>query len=832
MTGSKKYCVIHGHFYQPPRESPWFEDIQRQPSAAPYHNWNERIYDECYRANAFSRILDEEGQITGVSNNYSYMSFNFGPTLFQWLSQKQPEAYQRVVDADKRSCEMYDGHGSAVAQVYNHIIMPHASRKDQLTQIRWANSFFKRHFGRDPEGMWLAETAINMVTVECLIEEGIKFVILSPNQADAFRFLEESTHLKKSTHTEESKHWIYADDVGLDPRFPYRTYVEDEKGHKNEKKYLDIFFFDEPLSRAISFENMLDNADILAGRINNCYTPESDENEIVTIATDGETFGHHKKHGDMCLAYFFRNKAKECGIEVVNLAYYLAKNPPQREVKLKNRHGEGTAWSCAHGTGRWIRDCGCNTGGLEGWNQKWRGPLREAMEYLQFEIDMVYEREMIRYFNSPWEIRDLYEPYLYDSDGAAAFIKESADRSIPDNKIIYIHSLLEAQKYILYGYTSCAWFFNDIAGIETVQNIRYALRAWQLTWPGEVRNDKLDRFAQILDEGKSNLPDQTGKTILKDDAMPMFYHLERAAFTAAVNNYIYEDSSDYNLISYTIMIDRYAHRHFEHKEWQLFDISVTHVSSKEKKQLILALFNNRGKNIEGAIFPYKMKSELEDEKSSFNYLMATKATLTLTLKDVFEPYRDIFTKQFVDDFAKDTLLDYISWAGIHSSRLDAITELNGGLPEELAGTVAFFINKEWEIHIMQLVKQKASEGLTASLEEVIRKAKYYGIEIDKSSSGDYFHNSLQADMASLSEECPQKLTQAIHKQLDIVERFTIPVRYSQLQDHFYLFYRKIAKGLYKEWVKEGRQRNSVRDAITRVNSLAERFGYSTEKTAL
>lgn len=820
MTGSKKYCVIHGHFYQPPRESPWLDEIQRQPSAAPFHNWNERIFDECYRPNAFSRLLDMNGNITGVSNNYSYMSFNFGPTLFKWLVEKHPSVYKRIIDADKRSCQKYDGHGSAVAQVYNHIIMPHASKRDKITQIRWAKSFFKRHFGRDPEGMWLAETGINMETAECLVDEGIKFTVLSPNQAQAFRFMDSESE------------WINADHAGFDPRHPYRLYLEDEHGNK-KKGHLDLFFFDEPLSRAISFENLLDNADFLAERVNGCYTPGSDENELVTIATDGETFGHHKKSGDMCLAYYFRKKAKEVGIEVVNLAYYLSINPPKREVRLKNAHDEGTAWSCAHGTGRWIRDCGCNTGGGPGWTQKWRGPLRDGMNYLQEEIDQVYIREMIKYFDAPWEIRDLYEPCFGDHEAAVAFLKEYAKRPIPESVYPYLVSLLEAQRYMLYGFTSCAWFFNDISGIETVQNYRYALRAWQLTFQGVKENEVLRQFKAIAKKAKSNLPGVSGESILLDEVLPMVNHLERAAFTAAVNSYIYNEVSDYELHSYKVSLERYSSRELEERDWMLFKAVVEHSVSLEKGEFILAIVNTRGHQIEGAIFPSSLESKLSDESESFAEILKNDAKVKLNLADVFSGYREFITEQFIDEFASENLLDYLSWAGINSSRLDAITELNSGLPPQLAGTVQFFLNKEWDIHITQLVKQRSFTELATSLHEVCSKAEHYGIRLNKDKSAHLIDRVLKSDIDSLLENgyTPEGLD-AVKYKIEVVKQFDIPVRFSQLQDRFYLFYKRIATTVYQEWVAEGRRKDGVYDELVQINELATLFGYSTEKTTL
>lgn len=535
----------------------------------------------------------------------------------------------------------------------------------------------------------------------------------------------------------------------------------------------------------------------------------------------------------MCLAYFFRKKAEESGIKVVNLAYYLSLNTPKREVRLKNAHGEGTAWSCAHGTGRWIRDCGCNTGGGPGWNQKWRGPFRDGMDYLQKEIDQVFVREFIKYFDHPWELRDLYEPCFGDREAGNRFLKEHAKRSIPESVYPYLVSLLEAQRYMLYGYTSCAWFFNDISGIETVQNYRYALRAWQLTWQGVKTNDILRKFKEIAAKAKSNLPGINGKTILHDEVLPMLNHLEKAAFTAAVNSYIYSDKLDYSLHSYEVTLDRFSGRVLEDGDWMLFRVSVDHTVSLEQADFILAILNSRGQEIEGAIFPMELESKLMDETLSFNDLLRQNATVKLNLSDVFTSYKEYITEQFVDEFASENLLDYLSWAGINSNRLDAITELNSGLPPQLAGTVQFFLNKEWDIHITQLVKQRSYTELATSLEEVCSKAKHYGISLNKVRSAHLIDSVLKKDIDALIENgyTPEALD-AVKFKVEIVKQFDIPVRFSQLQDRFYLFYKRVSNTVYKEWVADGKKRDEVYDELAQINSLASLFGYSIKPTRL
>ena len=824
MTGNK-YCVIHGHFYQPPREDPWEDDIEKQPTAAPYHDWNERIYDECYRPNSFSRILNNNREIVAVNNNYSYMSFNFGPTLFRWIAKKHPTVYSRIVEADKQSCDANDGHGSAIAQVYNHIIMPLASKKDKITQIKWAKSFFKRHFNREPEGIWLAETAINMETIECLIEENIKFVILSPNQAESFRY-------------NGCNDWTNTNDCGLDPRYPYRCFLENYSGERNGK-YIDVFFFNEGLSRQISFGDMLSNADFFADGINKCFDENSGENQIVNVATDGETFGHHKKDADMCLAYFFRKRAAQSGINVVNYATYLSKNPPRREVRVKNAFGEGTAWSCAHGTGRWCRDCGCNTGGLPGWNQKWREPLRRAMQILQLDIDFAYQSEMNEFFDNPAKIRNSYEQFIDNQNGIDKFLRKSAKKGVKlsDEQIKRIIMLLEAQKFMLFAFTSCAWFFNDISGIEPAQNLRYAFRAWQLTYPDVKTNSILRKFSLILQQAKSNYPNIDGQKIIEKEAFPMTTHLERVGFTIAVNHYLYDMYSG----SKKFALDNYSYianvtkgeedRHYEKKSWRLYSADISHKISHESKSFILALYKNEHQ-IEGVIFDETQK--LPETDAAFAKLMKTANPLNFTLNSTITSFRDHIIKRFVNDFAEDTYSIYLSWVKKQSNRLDAITDINGGLPVELALTVKFYINREWDMRITEFLKAEShTQHLIENLEEINNRAERYAICIDKAKSAEKIRRAINADLLELNDDLyNEKLVDKIITELGVVRNYSIPLHFHQVQDRFYLIYKQIIIDVYPHWISKGKPLGKDRNTIILINKLSKEFGFSTDRTAV
>jgi len=380
----ERYICIHGHFYQPPRENPWLERIEVQDSARPYHDWNERVTAESYATNAASRILDDEGRIIQIVNNYSRMSFNFGPTLLSWLEQERQEVYLAILDADRASRQRFSGHGSALAQVHNHVIMPLANRRDKRTQVLWGIRDFQRRFQRDPEGMWLPETAVDLETLDLLAEQGIAFTILSPHQA-------------KRVRRTDGDIWGDVNGEQIDPTMPYQVRLPSGRA-------IAVFFYDGPISRAVAFEGLLSRGERFAGRILGAFSDARTGPQLVHIATDGETYGHHHRFGDMALAFALHYIESHGLARLTNYGEYLERHPPTREAKLY----ENTSWSCAHGVGRWRSDCGCNTGAHPGWSQSWRAPLRESLDWLRDALAPRYEEMASAYLHDPWAARDDY----------------------------------------------------------------------------------------------------------------------------------------------------------------------------------------------------------------------------------------------------------------------------------------------------------------------------------------------------------------------------------------------------------------------------------------
>src|SRR5690349_4859431 len=382
--------IIHGHFYQPPRENPWTGIIEEQPSAAPFHDWNERIHSECYWPN--SAVTFSSGGQTQAINNYSHISFNFGPTLLSWLEQSHKPTYDRIITADRNSIARHNGHGNAVAQAYGHAILPLCNERDLRTQIRWGLADFRYRFGREAEAMWLPETACNERVLNALIEERMRYVILAPHQATIYRTANGSER-DKSIAAERPRTDV---DI-LDPSIPYRYSSRTGDGS------IAVFLYDGSTSRAIAFEHLLKSSPDLV----DAFVHSVDNKPMLNVATDGETYGPHFKFGDLCLAHALTREAPGRGFAITNYGAYLDQYLPEVEIEINNGpDGEGTSWSCPHGIGRWIRDCGCRTGGEADWDQAWRRPLRAALDFLRDENIAHFEATRGKLFTFPWLARD------------------------------------------------------------------------------------------------------------------------------------------------------------------------------------------------------------------------------------------------------------------------------------------------------------------------------------------------------------------------------------------------------------------------------------------
>ncbi|MGI0070667.1 MAG: DUF3536 domain-containing protein [Thermoplasmata archaeon] len=455
----ERYVCVHGHFYQPPRENPWLEEVEIQDSARPYHDWNERITAECYRPNGWSRVLDSDQFIIGILNNYARISFNVGPTLLSWLERRAPDVYFAILAADRESRERFSGHGSALAQPYHHTILPLASRRDKETQVVWGIRDFARRFGRPPEGLWLPETAADLETLEVVADAGIRFTVLSPHQAIRFRPMSGSE-------------WTATESGDIPTTRPYEVALP-------SGRRLALFFYNGSLSADIAFHGLLHDGSALAAKLAGAFDDRlGDEAQLSHVATDGETYGHHHPHGDMALAFALRAIEGRTDVALTNYGEFLERHPPAFEVELR----VPSAWSCAHGVERWRADCGCNSGLHPGWNQKWRTPLRAALDRLLDRVRPVADGEVARLFPDPGATRREYVDLFGASSEpeAIAFLDRHAGRALRPEERTRALRLLEIERNLGEMFTSCGWFFDDLGGIETVQVLQFASRAIQL----------------------------------------------------------------------------------------------------------------------------------------------------------------------------------------------------------------------------------------------------------------------------------------------------------------------------------------------------------------
>ncbi len=549
----ERSICIHGHFYQPPRENPWLEIVEVQDSAFPYHDWNERIMAECYAPNSASRLMDGEGCITDIVSNYEKISFNFGPTLLLWMEQQAPELHAAIQRADARSAELRAGHGNAVAQVYNHMIMPLADSRDKRTQVIWGVRDFRYRFKREPEGMWLSETAVDLETLDLLAEHGVKYTILAPRQAAGMR----------KSGTEQ---WEDVAGSRIDPTRAYTCALP-------SGRTITLFFYDGPISQAVAFEMLLDSGERFAQRLESGFSDARTWNQLLHIATDGESYGHHHKFGDMALAYALHYIEEKKLAKITNYGEYLENNPAEYEVQIY----QNSSWSCVHGVERWKSNCGCNSGGYPSWNQEWRAPLREALDWLRDLAAPLYQAKAGEYLLDPWAARDGYVDLVLNrsEESLKAWFTKYSRRKLTDAERTIVLELLEMQRHAMLMYTSCGWFFDELSGIETVQVIFYAGRVVQLAeklFMIEVES----QFKERLARAKSNIPHwQDGGKIYEQIVKPVVIDLNKVAAHFAISSFISDYGDTASIFSYNLRKEDFQGRQTGEAKAEVGRIRVT-----------------------------------------------------------------------------------------------------------------------------------------------------------------------------------------------------------------------------------------------------------------
>ncbi len=711
-----RYVCIHGHFYQPPRENPWLEEIEVQDSAYPYRDWNERITAECYSPNTAARILGSGKTVMEIINNYSRISFNFGPTLLSWIETHAPDVYAAIKHADRESQRRFSGHGSAIAQVYNHLIMPLANRKDKETQVIWGIEDFKYRFGRKPEGMWLAETAVDTETLEVLVEQGIKYTILAPRQASRVKQL-------------NKEEWFDVSNSRIDPR---RAYICNLPSGKS----ISLFFYDGIISQDLAFGDLMSNGENLANRMLSTLDEKPGYAQIAHIATDGETYGHHQKHGDMALAYCLHYIEANNYAQLTVYGEFLEKFPPEYEVEII----EDTSWSCIHGVERWRSNCGCNSG-RQGWNQEWRAPLRNALDWLRDTLIQFYEKVNGQFNINIWKLRNDYIKVILNRspENVNEFLSSNGFNNLSGEEKIRILKILEIQRHSLLMYTSCGWFFDEISGIETVQVILYAARAIQLL--NEVSGINLEKdFLDLLKKIPSNIPElKNAKMVYERFVKPAIIDLQRVAAHYAVSS-LFEEYSDRTRIYCYDVED--IERDFKEAGRLKIIIGRAVMRSRitnDEKTISYAFLHMGDQNLNGGV-----RESLSDEKYekmhkalANSFLKLNIAEIILSIEKYFGTHSYSLWHLFKDENRKvfnkimeNTLADIeFSFRQIYENHyplMQAMKETGTPLPKPLLTAVEFIINTDF--------KRMLEDAGTIDIEKLLRlsnEAKSWSIELNK-----------------------------------------------------------------------------------------------------
>ncbi len=586
----EKYICIHGHFYQPPRESPWLEAIELQDSAYPYHDWNERITAECYGPNATSRILDEKDRILQIVNNYNKISFDFGPTLLTWMEKHAPGVYEAVLEADRKSQGRFSGHGSALAQAYNHMILPLANREDKYTQVLWGIRDFEHRFGRKPEGMWLPETAVDLDSLEVLVELGMHFTILAPHQAGRVRSMRGGA-------------WRDVGGGKIDPTMPYIQ-------HLPSGRDIVLFFYDAPVSRAVAFEGLLSRGESFAQRLLAAFRNDRTWPQIVHIATDGESYGHHHRFGDMALAYAIHYIESNNLARLTNYGEYLERHAPTHEVEIV----ENTSWSCSHGVERWRADCGCQSGKHPVWHQQWRGPLRRAFDWLRETLVKAYQDEAKSFLEDPVRARNDYIAVLLDRSPARleSFFRQHVMGELDEARKVTVLKLLELRRHGMFMYTSCGWFFDELSGIETLQVMQYAGRAMQLYQ--EVSGYVIEGpFLELLEKAKSNVAEhENGRRIYEKLVKPAIFDLEKVAAHYAMSSLFKEHDEPVDTGCYEVTRDSYQAAEAGQAKLAVGRIRVVSKITWEAAELSFGVLHWGDHNISGCVKRYEKQDPYQD----------------------------------------------------------------------------------------------------------------------------------------------------------------------------------------------------------------------------
>jgi alpha-amylase/alpha-mannosidase (GH57 family) len=730
----ERYICIHGHFYQPPRENAWLEYVEMQDSAYPFHDWNERVAAECYAPNTASRILDSEDYITQIVNNYTKMSFDFGPTLLAWMEEKAPDVYQAILVADQESQRAFSGHGSALAQAYNHVIMPLANRRDKCTQVMWGIRDFEHRFGRKPEGMWIPETAVDLETLDILAESGIKFTILAPHQASRMRQIGIDA-------------WNDVGNATIDTTMAYEINLP--SGRK-----LNLFFYDGPIACSVAFEDLLNSGDNFAHRLAGAFSEEPARPQLVHIATDGETYGHHHRFGDMALAVALHHIETSNLAQITNYGEYLEGHPPTYQVEII----ENTSWSCTHGVERWRSDCGCNVGRNPKWNQAWRAPLREAMDWLRDAVAPKYEEKAREFLNDPWAARDDYIEVVLDrsAENVQRFLDQHRAHELNESETVTVLKLLELQRHAMLMYTSCGWFFDELSGIETVQVVQYAGRAVQLT--EELFGDDIEqKFLERIELAKSNIPEHAdGRHIYDRFVKPAVVDLTKVTAHFAVSSLFEEYDGQAMICCYHIDLEDYQTAVAGRPKLAAGRVKVASTITGESATVSFGVLHFGDHNVNAGVREYQGEEEYQtmlqeltqtfcaaDFPEVIRLLDKHFGASTYSIKNLFLDEQRKVLNSILESALSEIEAAYYQVYERHYPPMRFLSELGNPIPRSFHSAAEFILNSEL---------RKALSGDSLDLERIrsiVDETRTWKVELDTEGLSYLLQQTLERMMARL-----------------------------------------------------------------------------------
>jgi alpha-amylase/alpha-mannosidase (GH57 family) len=717
--------VIHGHFYQPPRENPWTGVVERDPQVRPFHDWNERINHECYRANAFARIFDSYGRIERIINNFERISFDVGPTLLSWLEGHDRATYERIIEGDRRSVARNLGHGNAIAHTFNHAILPLLGERDRVTQVRWGLTDFRRRFGREPEAMWLPETACDDKTLGTLIDEGLLYAILSPYQAARVRDL-------------GGTEWRNVDDGSIDTGVAYQYFHRDGSGRS-----IALFFYDGPLARSIAFEGLLVSSQTFVTGLAGGHGGPS---RIIHVATDGESYGHHFRLGELTLAHALMVEGPNKGLSFTNYGAFLAKNPPASEVGIKaGPDGEGTSWSCAHGVGRWYRDCGCQTDGQDGWNQAWRTPLRKSFDLLRSFAHERFAEGAADLFTDPWKTRDDYADFFLDpARPRDEWLQRYAKRTMDDDEKVRALTFLELEKSILLMYTSCGWFFADLAGPEGHQVLGYAAHALDLIEELGIEPPRR-QFLEILGEAKSNRAGVgSGAEIFVKTVEPLRVTPARIASHLAISSLVEEGDESGTVGDY-----RYRRSHFQRQSQGKVRLAVSHLAIEKtttgrRHEHAVGSIHLGGVDFYCALREYPGQEPFAGATARVWAAFRTASLPTMLrvlqqelgpeeggLESVLAEGRERISELVLGEIVGSFAEAYARMYESHQRELEHLNQAGFDLPKELSAAAELALGRRFNVEI-ERARPSADPTAYAKAIEIADDARRQGYEIDRS----------------------------------------------------------------------------------------------------